>query len=293
MLLLTVLATWTAVPRADRVAVTTDQPAVLNDVPLTQYRAFRRMYATNEKFNQEAWLEAWTEFDETGFRYEIVSERGSEYVRNKVLRNLLHREQQLIDGGEANRAELSLQNYVFEEPAAYGNGVRYITLKPKRKDMLLVNGRMVLNQDGTELLRVEGVLSKNPSFWTSVVNVIRDFARLDGVRVPVTTESIAKIKFAGLSRMSVRYEYRVDQRPPRESVCAADHGCRNHSLTPRKCASASVRNAHVPGRLCPSCLGRPLTCARAALAHPRTRALAALAHPRTCALEPMRVLTSF
>jgi hypothetical protein len=214
MLLFTVLATWTAVPRADRVATTTDQPAVLNDVPLTQYRAFRRMYATNEKFNQEAWLEAWTEFDETGFRYEIVSERGSEYVRNKVLRNLLYREQQLIDGGEANRAELSLQNYVFEDSSAYGNGVRYITLKPKRKDMLLVNGRMVLNQDGTELLRVEGVLSKNPSFWTSVVNVIRDFARLDGVRVPVTTESVAKIKFAGLSRMSVRYEYEsINGRP--------------------------------------------------------------------------------
>ena len=183
------------------------KPAVLNDVPLTQYRAFRRMYATNEKFNQEAWLEAWTEFDSTGFRYEIVSERGSEYVRNKVLRNLLHREQQLIAGGEADRAELSQQNYVFEESAAFGDGVRYITLKPKRKDMLLVNGRMVLNQDGTELLRVEGVLSKNPSFWTSVVNVSRDFARLDGVRVPVTTESIAKIKFAGMSRMTVRYEY--------------------------------------------------------------------------------------
>ena len=214
MLLFTVLATWTAVPHADRAATTTDQPAALNDVPLTQYRAFRRMHATNEKFNQEAWLDAWTEFDETGFRYEIVFERGSEYVRNKVLRNILHREQQLIAGGEAVRAELSPQNYVFEESTAYENGFRYITLKPKRKDMLLVNGRMVLNQAGTELLRIEGVLAKNPSFWTSVVNVIRDFARLDGVRVPVTTESVAKIKFAGLSRMTVRYEYeQINGRP--------------------------------------------------------------------------------
>jgi hypothetical protein len=215
MFLFTALATWTAVPQAGRAASTTDKPAVLNnDVPLTQYRAFRRMYATNEKFNQEAWLDAWTEFDSTGFRYEIVSERGSEYVRNKVLRNLLHREQQLIAGGEAERAELSQQNYVFEESNAYGNGVRYITLKPKRKDMLLVSGRMVLNQEGTELLRVEGVLAKNPSFWTSGVNVIRDFARLDGVRVPVTTESIAKIKFAGLSRMTVLYEYEsINGRP--------------------------------------------------------------------------------
>ena len=40
--------------------------------PLTQYRAYRRMHARNEKFDQEAWLEAWTELDIRGFRYEIA-----------------------------------------------------------------------------------------------------------------------------------------------------------------------------------------------------------------------------
>jgi hypothetical protein len=208
VLIVTLLAASGVVEGAGGVtAAGPDQPAVLNDVPLKRYRAYRRMHATNEKFKQEAWLEAWTEMDETGFRYQIISERGSEYVRKKVLRNLLHREQQLIAGGQADRAELSPENYVFEESGVYGKGVRYVTLKPRRKDMLLVDGRMVLNQDGTELLRVEGVLSKNPSFWTSLVNIIRDFARLNGVRVPVTTESIAKLRFAGLARLTVHYEY--------------------------------------------------------------------------------------
>ena len=63
------------------------------DQPLTGYRAFRRMHARSEKFDQEAWLEAWTEQDERGFRYEIVSERGSDYARNKVLKTVLRREQ--------------------------------------------------------------------------------------------------------------------------------------------------------------------------------------------------------
>jgi hypothetical protein len=178
-----------------------------DEAPLKGYRAYRRMHAVNEKFNKEAWLEAWTELDQHGFRYEIVSERGSEYVLNKVLKTVLAREQELIQQGQAGRAELSDDNYQFEEAATHGNGVRYILLKPKRKDMLLVDGRMVLNQSGTEVLRVEGRLSKNPSFWTSLVNVIRDFANLDGVRVPVTTETIAKLKFAGVARMVVHYEY--------------------------------------------------------------------------------------
>ena len=172
------------------------------------------MHARSERFNQEGWLEAWTELDGRGFRYEIVSERGSEHVRNKVLKEILRREQQIIAAGESDRAELSPENYEFQEADTHGPGVRYVLIKPKRKDVLLVDGRMVLSQDGSELLRVEGRLAKNPSFWTNLVNVIREFARLDGVRVPVTIETIAKVKFAGLSRMEVHYEYEsINGRP--------------------------------------------------------------------------------
>ena len=195
-------------------SATPAQFSALNETPLRQYRAYRRMHAVNEKFKQEGWLEAWTERDHHGFRYEIVSERGSEYVRNKVLKAVLAREQELIGQGDDDRAELSPANYVFEETLSHGKGVRYVQLKPRRKDVLLVDGRMVLNQAGTEVLRVEGRLSKNPSFWTSLVNVIRDFACLDGVRVPVATETIAKLKFAGLARMMVHYEYEsINGRP--------------------------------------------------------------------------------
>jgi hypothetical protein len=197
----------------------------LDETPLRKYKAFRRMHAVNEKFNHEAWLDAWTELDESGFRYQIVSERGSETIRNKVLRTMLVREQELIAQGQASRAELTCDNYAFEE-AAPGNGVRYVVLKPKRKDMLLVDGRMVLNQTGTELLRVEGRLAKNPSFWTSLVNVTREFASLDGVRVPVSTETFAKLKFAGNARMTVSYEYEsINGRPvsvaARQTLAAA------------------------------------------------------------------------
>ena len=179
---------------------------------LTSYRAFRRMHAKSEKFNQEGWLDAWTEFDATGFRYTIVSERGSDYVRNKVLKAVLRREQEIVAGG-ADKAALTEDNYTFTE-ADGEEGFRYVLLKPKRKDVMLVEGRMVLSADGADLLRVEGKLAKNPSFWTSLVNVIRHFAKLDGVRVPVSTESIAKVKFAGQSRLDVFYEYEsINGRP--------------------------------------------------------------------------------
>lgn len=180
---------------------------------LTSYRAFRRMHAKSERFNQEGWIDAWTELDANGFRYTIVSERGSDYIRNKVLRGLLQREQEIVAGG-VDKAALTEENYSFSEPAASEDGVRYVNLKPKRKDIMLVEGRMVLDADNGELLRVEGKLAKNPSFWTSVVNVIRHFAKVDGVRVPVSTESIAKVKFAGQSTLDVVNDYEsINGRP--------------------------------------------------------------------------------
>ena len=207
------LASMVTMSAADRENSTA--PAVLakEEQPLTQYRALRRMHAKSEKFNQEGWLEAWTELDEQGFRFEIVSERGADTVRNKVLKAVLNREQELIAGGQAGRAALTEDNYEFTD-GGVEEGLRYVLLKPKRKEVTLVEGRMVLSPDGSDLLRVEGRLAKNPSFWTSLVNVIRHFANVDGVRVPVSTESIAKIKFAGQSRMNVVYEYEsINGRP--------------------------------------------------------------------------------
>ena len=186
--------------------------SMVAEPPLQQYRAMRRMHAQSERFDHEGWMDAWTEFDSAGFRYQIVAERGSDTVRNKVLRTLLRREQELIATGDFGRGELTPDNYEFGPETSHGD-LRYVTIKPRRKDAMLIDGRMVLRVDG-ELLRVEGVLAKNPSFWTSHVEFTRHYARVDGVRVPVATESIARVKLAGRSRLNVGYEYEsVNGRP--------------------------------------------------------------------------------
>jgi hypothetical protein len=189
------------------------------DKPLTHYRALRRMYVRNEKFNQEAWLDAWTVLDAEGFRYEVVSERGSDYSREKVLKPLLKREQELVDEGQAERSTLSRANYEFTDAATDGDGLRYVLIKPKRKDVLLVDGRMVLNEDATELLRVEGRLAKNPSFWTNSVTIVRHYGLVDGQ---------GQVRRSCAARRGVRL--RVDQRPPRQP--AGPPNARHASIAP-------------------------------------------------------------
>jgi hypothetical protein len=180
---------------------------------LHEYRALRRMHASTEKASHEAWLEAWTELKGGRFTYQIVSERGSEAVRGKVLRAMLEREADLVNSGNVAKGDLTPQNYEFSEAGRDADGTRVVQLKPKRNDPLLVEGRAVLS-DGGDLVRVEGRLSKNPSFWTSLVNIVRRYARVGGVRVPVATETTAKVKFVGASQLEVLYEYEsVNGRP--------------------------------------------------------------------------------
>jgi hypothetical protein len=112
----------------------------------------------------------------------------------------------MVNKGETGRADLTPENYDFTESGRDETGERVVQMKPKRADVMLVDGRAVLNDNG-DLLRVEGRLSKNPSFWTSLVNIVRHYARIAGVRVPVATETTAKVKFVGNAQLDVFYDY--------------------------------------------------------------------------------------
>src|SRR6478752_9266430 len=91
--------------------------------PPVEYRALRRLEAHNPKFKQSAWMVAWTEYDHVnGFRYEIVDEGGSSYIRSKVLRGALEGEQKIWANHEPQKASFSNDNYLFDAgtPAADG-----------------------------------------------------------------------------------------------------------------------------------------------------------------------------
>ena len=111
-----------------------------------------------------------------------------------------------MNNGENNKSEYTPANYEFREAGRDGDGARVVQIKPRRQDVMLVEGHAVLN-DGGDLLRVEGKLAKNPSFWTTLVNIVRRYARIGGVRVPVATETFAKLKFVGTAQMEVLYDY--------------------------------------------------------------------------------------
>jgi hypothetical protein len=191
-----------------------NQPSVLQrflargEEPPVEYRALRRLEAQNPKFKQSAWMVAWTEYDHVnGFRYQVVDEGGSGYIRSKVLRAALDGEQKIWANREPQKASLTHDNYLFDDGVAAPDGLASLGLRPKRKDVLLVEGAVFVQPSDGELARIEGKLSKSPSFWTRRVDVVRRYERKGGVRVPISIESVAQVLIAGRSTFKMTYEY--------------------------------------------------------------------------------------
>jgi len=175
---------------------------------LTSYRAFRTLEADARGGHTHARLTAWTTLDPVqGFQYAVVEETGSGIVRQKVLHAALEAERSIRSSGELDKGALTPSNYEFSAGRGAENGLIRVDIHPKRHDTMLIEGSILLTEADGDLALVEGVLIKRPSFWTREVQVVRKYERIDGIRVPVSMQSTARVLIAGRSTFSMIYEY--------------------------------------------------------------------------------------
>ena len=196
----------------DQQAVTAMQSYLARPVVAHQYSASRRLEASGS--GQRAWLDVRTDFTPAaGFLYEVTAEGGSGYIRSRVLRSLLDEEKKLIARGATASVAISTDNYTFTPEGVNPEGLAVVGIKPLRKERSLMVGRMFLTADG-DLVRVEGQLAKNPSFWTTRVNVVRSYRRINGVLMPVLLDTTAKLRLLGSSALRMTYRYsHIDEQP--------------------------------------------------------------------------------
>lgn len=175
--------------------------------PLTSYRARRTLSASTRGGRMNATLEAWTSTEANGrFKYEIASEEGSELIRRNVLVAALEEERRAHEANDA-RADFTHANYLFEVDEDRDGDLLLIHLRPRRKSQALVEGTVFVTREGLDMVRMEGELSKRPSFWTRRVEITRHYARISGVRVPIEMQSRADVRFVGESTFSMVYQY--------------------------------------------------------------------------------------
>jgi hypothetical protein len=171
------------------------------------YRALRRLEARNEQHVVTAWMDVWTEDNGAGaFGYDVVAQGGSGLIRSKVFLASLEAEKKLAGADSADRAALTPANYIFE-PADVAGDLSALAVTPRREDVMLINGSIFVTPETGDLVRLEGRLSKVPSFWIRQVDVVRCYKRIAGVRVPISLEAVAKVRMAGRNSFRMTYQY--------------------------------------------------------------------------------------
>jgi hypothetical protein len=146
-------------------------------------------------------------------QYEVMAEGGSGYIRTRVLRSLLNEEQRLIAQGKESTVAISTGNYEFRPEGINDEGLGVVSLRPLRKDRSLINGRMFLTILNGDLVRVEGRLARNPSFWLTGVNVVRSYQRIEDAIMPVSLETNGRLRLLGSSSLRMTYHYsHIDER---------------------------------------------------------------------------------
>ncbi len=172
--------------------------------PLTQYRAYRTMEASGKFLGERKGLvEIETELLDGKFKYQVMYEKGSGYVIGKLI-EILEKEKEFSKKPE--ESEFSTENYLFSQDETQ-NEITKILAAPKRKADLLLAGTLFLNSAG-ELVRAEGTLVKSPDASLSDAKVITTYARIFGVRVPLSVTTTAQARVALLIKIGVSLQMR-------------------------------------------------------------------------------------
>lgn len=130
--------------------------------------------------------------------YEIVEAHGSSRGEG-VVKHILENEAKATQRGDAPGA-VSRDNYIFTylgQSSLDGHPCYILGLQPKRKEKNLVIGRAWVDGQTFLVRRVEGQMSKLPSWWLKSVYVTLDFNEAGGMWIQTGTKAVADVRIFG------------------------------------------------------------------------------------------------
>ncbi|KND47843.1 MAG: hypothetical protein AB201_02940 [Parcubacteria bacterium C7867-006] len=176
--------------------------------PVMEYTSIRHIEARNLKTNMSASMEVEVNLSGNGKRlfYRVINESGSGIIRNKAIRKSLNDERTYTEKIDPSKVAFTPSNYTITAGEEVFPDLFQLLSKPLRNEPLMIDGSLFVTPTG-DLVRIEGRLVKNPSWWTNDVKFVRVYSKIEGARLPVFLESTAQVKLVGPSSMTVTYHY--------------------------------------------------------------------------------------
>jgi hypothetical protein len=145
-------------------------------------------------------------------QFTVVSESGSKFLCDKVLRKLVEGEQEAT--AKANRTQTTLgpENYEAELTgeetiATTGGAVRTWVLRvtPKVNNKFTYRGRVWVSEDDYAAVRIQGEPAKSPSWWINRASFESMYLRRGDVWLPAKNVSSSHVRIGGEARLTIEY----------------------------------------------------------------------------------------
>jgi len=142
-------------------------------------------------------------------QFKIVSQSGSQWVIDRILKRLL--EAELESMSEENRARVALNpsNYDFsglEHLDAPDNCSYVVAVQPKIPNKLLYRGRIWVDSKDFAVCRIEAEPSKNPSFWIKKTVIHHSYLKIGDFWLPSKNESVSAVRGGGRAVLTIQYQ---------------------------------------------------------------------------------------
>jgi hypothetical protein len=148
---------------------------------------------------------------DVGKSYEVQSQSGSTIVQHFGLRPLLENEKVVNLPGNVEHSWFDSANY--EMKLKPGGGRQFdgrdcyvLDVTPRRKAQNMIDGELWVDAKDGNIVKVDGVASKNPSPFAGTTHVMRQYTEIEGYSMATYARAESASKLFG--RTVVKIDYR-------------------------------------------------------------------------------------
>jgi hypothetical protein len=140
--------------------------------------------------------------------FHVVSQTGSNFICDRVLKRLLAGEQEAQSRDNRQETSLSSRNYNFslESQETTPRGPVYkLKVEPKHKNKFLYRGNIWVDGRDFAVMRIQAEPAKNPSFWLSKTLIEQQYVKVGSFWLPELNKSTSYIRLGGNATLTIDY----------------------------------------------------------------------------------------
>jgi len=173
---------------------------------LSTYSAIRHYTLRGEKGKTSEMTVRLCYRNESGKRFEVLSQNGSDGIFARVFEKVLQAEAETSRDGDRDKQAISPENYNFHllgMEARDGRSCYLVRLLPKRKSKYLIDGSAWIDAEDFALVRLEGRTAGSVSFWIGRPYIVQCFEKVGGYWLASKNDSVANAKFIGRTELTI------------------------------------------------------------------------------------------